>query len=181
MKGRLDINAINMGLAKATKEFVAFCSTMSDEQFFRPHGEKWSAARQVKHLVQSTTISGYAFRFPKWLVSLAGGKANRPSRDYEVLVEKYSVKLQQGGKAPARFIPKPVSPGYGREKLLNEFAASMNSLAKAMTRKRSEQDMDKYVIPHPLLGKITLRELGYFTIHHTYHHLNSIRERANGN
>lgn len=39
--------------------------------------------------------------------------------------------------------------------------------------------LDQYLAPHPLLGKITLRELGYFTIYHTEHHLAIIKERLN--
>ena len=34
--------------------------------------------------------------------------------------------------------------------------------------------MDNFLIKHPLLGKITLRELCYFTIYHTQHHIKII-------
>ena len=34
----------------------------------------------------------------------------------------------------------------------------------------SEQDLDKYILPHPLLGKLTMREMMYFTIYHVQHH-----------
>ena len=33
-----------------------------------------------------------------------------------------------------------------------------------------ESDLDKYVLPHPLLGKISLREMLYFTDFHILHH-----------
>ena len=36
-------------------------------------------------------------------------------------------------------------------------------------------DLDKYVLPHPLLGKVTLREMLYFTIHHNEHHLELLK------
>jgi len=34
----------------------------------------------------------------------------------------------------------------------------------------SEEDLDKLILPHPLLGKLTLREMMYFTIYHVQHH-----------
>jgi uncharacterized damage-inducible protein DinB len=84
--------------------------------------------------------------------------------------------LEQGGRAGKRYIPKPIPASYGKEKLLNHFAKSMDKMAAALKNKWKENQPDKYLVPHPLLGKITLRELCYFTIHHTCHHLESIRK-----
>jgi hypothetical protein len=50
----------------------------------------------------------------------------------------------------------------------------------AIGSKWKDPQLDKYIAPHPLLGKITLRELGYFTIHHMYHHLESIQKMTAG-
>ncbi|MFN2437645.1 MAG: hypothetical protein ABR503_00495 [Chitinophagaceae bacterium] len=36
--------------------------------------------------------------------------------------------------------------------------------------KYSEEEIDRFVLPHPLLGKLTLREMMYFTIYHVEHH-----------
>jgi hypothetical protein len=109
------------------------------------------------------------------MVRLVGGTPNRPSRTYDELVAKYNLKLQQGGKASSRYIPKPILPAYGQEKLLAQFSKSMQRFAGSVKNNCKEPLPDKYLAPHPLLGKITLRELCYFTIYHTYHHLESIR------
>jgi len=45
----------------------------------------------------------------------------------------------------------------------------VNSLSHK-TIKQSETALDLYILPHPLLGKITLREMLYFTAYHVYHH-----------
>ena len=52
----------------------------------------------------------------------------------------------------------------------------MDKLAHAIKLKWKDPQLDQYIAPHPLLGKITLRELGYFTIYHTYHHLETIQK-----
>jgi hypothetical protein len=36
--------------------------------------------------------------------------------------------------------------------------------------KFTEEELDKYILPHPLLGKLTIREMMYFTIYHVLHH-----------
>ena len=56
----------------------------------------------------------------------------------------------------------------------------MRKLINALQTKWDDKQLDKYLAPHPLLGKITLRELSYFTIYHTEHHLLIIKERLAG-
>jgi hypothetical protein len=114
------------------------------------------------------------FVLPKFILRWYAGKPNRPSRSYDELVNKYKLKLEQGGKASGPYIPKQILPEYGKEKLLNQFSIIMNKLATSVKKNWSDEQLDQYIAPHPLLGKITLRELCYFTIHHTYHHLSSI-------
>ena len=41
--------------------------------------------------------------------------------------------------------------------------------------KFSEEDLDKFILPHPLLGKLTMREMMYFTIYHAQHHENIVK------
>jgi DinB superfamily len=178
MPGHLTIPQIEEQLVNATRELVQYCSSLSDEQFFYQPETKWSAAQQVKHLTTATKTAGLAFSLPKIIVRWVGGKPNRASGTYDELVAKYKLKLEQGGKASARYVPKPIPARYGKEKLLNKFSGSMQKMARSVKKIRNEALPDQYLAPHPLLGKITLRELGYFTIHHTFHHLESIRNLA---
>jgi|SRR5882672_10633400 len=48
----------------------------------------------------------------------------------------------------------------------------------AKIEKQSEADLDKYILLHPLLGKLILREMLYFTIHHNEHHLELLKSRV---
>jgi hypothetical protein len=58
-----------------------------------------------------------AMGLPKFILKWKFGIANRPSKAYEGLTEKYIRKLQQGGKASGRFIPSTAIPGQ-KEKLV---------------------------------------------------------------
>lgn len=176
MNGMLTIQEIQQQLQSAENEFSHYCTALPDEMFFYQPEGKWSAAQQVKHLMIAADNTKLAFALPKFIVRWYAGKPNRPSRSYDELVAKYKLKLQQGGKASARFIPKPIPAGYGKQKMLDQFKRSMDKLAYTIQSKWKDAQLDQYIAPHPLLGKITLRELGYFTIHHTHHHLESIQK-----
>ncbi|MGQ0740548.1 MAG: DinB family protein [Bacteroidota bacterium] len=178
MTGNLSIAEIKYRLGQAAADFTSYCSALSNEQFFYQPGEKWSAAQQVKHLITATDTARLAFTLPKFMVRIVGGKPNRPSRTYDELVAKYKLKLEQGGRASGRYIPKPVPASFRKEKMLGSFTKSMQRFEEALQKNWKEPQPDQYIAPHPLLGKITLRELCYFTIHHTYHHLGSIQKIA---
>jgi hypothetical protein len=180
MSSHLIIEEIEKQLQLAAIEFNNYCSSLRDDLFFYQPENKWSPAQQVKHLIIAAGKTKLVFALPKFIVRWYAGKPNRPSRSYDELVEKYNLKLSQGGKASGRFIPKPISAGYGKQKMLDQFQVSMDKLIRAIKSKWDDTQLDHYIAPHPLLGKITLRELGYFTIHHTYHHLKSIQNMTTG-
>ena len=162
-------------LHAAGDEFVKFCGEIETAEFFRQPGEKWSIAQNVEHLTISANKTRLPFILPKFIVRYYTGKPNRASRSYDDLVNKYKSKLQQGGKASGVFIPDATTGDTGSEKILADFFKSMTRLIKAIKKHWRDEQLDSYLAPHPLLGKITLRELGYFTIYHTYHHLYIIR------
>jgi hypothetical protein len=160
-----------------SNEFASFCFAISDDFFFRQPAEKWSVAQNVTHLITSANMTSLAFRLPKFIVRIYCGKPNRPSRSYDELVAKYKMKLTQGGRASGRFVAKPVLVKERKENILNTFNTAMKKLENAVQKNWNDQQLDKYLAPHPLLGKLTLRELCYFTIYHTEHHLNIVKER----
>jgi hypothetical protein len=167
------------GLRMATDEFASYCRSLDSNAFFHQPAEKWSIAQNITHLITSARITALAYRLPKFIVRIYGGKPNRMSRSYNELVEKYKLKLQQGGRATGTFIPKPVPATVGQENIILVFENKMITLIKAVEKNWKDHQLDQYLAPHPLLGKITLRELCFFTIYHTYHHLAIIKERRN--
>ena len=164
-------------MAEASKELTEFSTGINNELFFYLPVDKWSIAQNITHLTIAAKNTLPAFNLPKFIIRLYAGRPNRPSRTYDELVVKYKLKLEQGGRASGRFIPKPVLPETGKEKILADFSKSMSRLSIAIQTNWSDKQLDQYIAPHPLLGKITLRELCYFTIYHTYHHLAILKER----
>jgi DinB superfamily len=152
------------------------CNGIDEVAFFKTLSKKWSVAENVQHLIISTNTSSLAWYLPLFLVRWIGGTPNRNSRTYDELKDKYYKKLSEGGRASSRFVPKPIEIKYGKQKLLDNWNKATTKFITTLNKNRSEKNLDNYLIKHPLLGRITLRELGYFTIFHTEHHLHSIHK-----
>lgn len=167
-------------LKEAEDSFASFgetCGAFNKNAFFeRPEG-KWSVAENMQHLILSLNTTTLAYALPKFLVKLIGGIANRDSRSYDELLDRYNKKIAEGATASSRYVPKPIEIKYGKDILLERWKAATAKFIRALRDNRTEQDLDHYIVKHPLLGPITLRELCYFTIFHTKHHLQSLNKR----
>ncbi|HET9826287.1 MAG TPA: DinB family protein [Chitinophagaceae bacterium] len=156
-------------------QFTDTCLQIPEEKFFLRPAEKWSIAENADHMVRSIKATGLAYSLPKFVMRIFSGKPNRASRSYEELVAKYKLKLEQGGKASGRYIPKvAVATKFT---LMQHWQKLNEKYLESLELNWKDSQLDHYVAPHPLLGKITLRELCYFTIYHTEHHLNIIKTR----
>jgi len=155
--------------------FTETCLEIPDVKFFFRPAEKWSIAENVDHLIRAVKTTQLAYSLPKFIVRMASGKPNWPSRSYDELVAKYKLKLTQGGKASGRYLPK-ISGGT-KFSLMQQWQRRNENYLESVELRWSDNQLDRYIVSHPLLGKITLRELCYFTIYHTEHHLDIIKTR----
>lgn len=155
------------------------CYAVTEKDFFIPLAQnKWSVAENVEHLIISTNTSTLAFTLPRFVVRWVAGIPKRSSRSFEELKTEYYKKLNEGGKASGRFVPASIRANYSKQKLIDNWNKATARFIKALVKNRTEKDLDNYLVKHPLLGRITLRELCYFTVFHTVHHLNCIKKTA---
>lgn len=163
--------------AQAFDELTNYVLEIKEKTFFQsPGNNKWSVAENIIHLVKSTHTTTLACRLPKFVLRLVSGKPNRPSRNYQELLDKYESKLKAGGRASARYVPKSPSKKDSKEKIVYQWESATSAYLNALSKNWNDDNMDAYIVPHPLLGKITIRELAYFTIFHTLHHFRAIRQ-----
>ena len=164
-------------LDKNVNTFNQFILSLNKEQFENTNDGKWSAGQNLDHLILAIKPLPPAFDLPNFILKFLFGKANRPSRSYDALVENYKSKLAAGGKASGRFIPKAILFSK-KNNAVKKYNRQKEKLIKKI-KKQSEEKLDNYILPHPLLGKITLREMLFFTIYHNEHHLQIIGMRKN--
>lgn len=165
---------IKKELTEKHKEFVDYINSLSDNDFLNTkNNQKWSAGQHLEHIYLSVRPVNLALLLPKIVVRLFFGKPTK-KRAYEQLVNDYQNALKNGGKAGALYIPKSVSISKKQNLIIN-----LTNLVVALNRKIdkiSEEDLDKHILPHPLIGKTTIREMLYFTIYHVQHHQKAIKE-----
>lgn len=156
----------------AFAEIAALLNNHSDEQLLQAPEGKWHCLQQAKHLVISQKATLLAYKIPGFAVGLVYGKrAGGVSRSYNEVVEAYLGHLNNGAKAPAEYIPKG---NIDKARLVDSFnKVGEDYLAAVITK--TERELDSLQVKHPLLGKLTLRELAYFTLYHNKHHLKSMQ------
>lgn len=159
------------------QQVAAAFAAVPAAQFYLHPPQVWSAAENLAHLIKSVRIATLAYRLPARMSGLVWGTASR-SRSYAELLAAYRAKLQRGAEAPAAFLPElgepPTDPAAGQRVLLEQWMQSMSKLLKTLDGWQ-EADLDKAQVPHPLLGKLTLRELLFFTRYHNLHHVNDMQ------
>jgi hypothetical protein len=165
----MNIPEIQQKLIENHRHFTDYMETVPGDVFGISKNGKWSPGQQLDHIRRSVQPLAQGFRLPKWLIKMIFGRSNWPGRTYDELVKKYTQKLEEGGRASGRFMPKEIGLAE-REKLISSLNADVQSLTRNLN-KFTESEMENIVLPHPLLGKLTIKEMMYFTIYHAEHHL----------
>lgn len=157
----------------------ALLEVLPAEVFFAAQGDKWSPAEHARHLRKSAAPLVPALRLPGWLLRSLFGAPRRPSRPFAQLRADYRAVLAAGGQA-GRFAPRPERapnhPAARRRAILDAWQRSATGVASGVER-WSEARADQACLPHPLLGPLTVREMAAFTVYHTVHHLELVRQR----
>lgn len=141
---------------------------VSPEEWFTPLGEnKWSPAGQVEHLFLSANPVSSALKMPQEMLELQFGWFQGTPRSYNSLKYLYKEMLKKTDLSNNPFGP---SGNKSREDLLRSWQMVKEKIPNRLEN-WTEEDLDRYCIPHPIMGPFSVREMLYFTIFHTEHHL----------
>ncbi|MEM8933956.1 MAG: DinB family protein [Acidobacteriota bacterium] len=155
-------------------------AALSVEELFAPQGEHWSPAEHLDHLCRSVKAVTYAFRMPKLAVMLRFGPSFGASRSFDRVVEIYRRALDDGGRAMGRYLPSDPpdtdARDERRQQLLERWERRGRGLQTAVFT-WGDFWLDRCQVPHPLLGKMTCREILHFTLYHNVHHADRVEER----
>jgi hypothetical protein len=166
-------------LHRASREYWASFPTAG---FVAPIGSSWSPADTVRHLTKSIRPVAKALRLPRLALALLFGPARRPSRSFAEIRDAYRARLTQGVDA-GRFAPRPMTEPADveayRARITDFHEQAAAALAAGLTR-WPEKSLDRYRLPHPVLGKLTVREMLFFTLYHNLHHVLVVERRLAG-
>ncbi|OSY89416.1 hypothetical protein WH52_01925 [Tenacibaculum holothuriorum] len=140
-----------------------------------PEG-KWTTGQHVVHLVDSIKQVNTALSYPKFLLKYKFGVANREVRPYEEIVKRYQEKLSKNQEKAQEFNSNVKTPSQKKYKELLFTLQVQNKKLQHKTKKWNDKDLDNIILPHPLMGKMPVREIIMWTAYHTEHHTKILEE-----
>jgi len=173
----MDKESIALLLDEKYQKVIHLLENQEDEKWEQGPDGKWTSGQQALHLLQSIKPLNLALSLPKFFLSYKFGKSNRAVRDYDAVIKRYKERLKQAPQGatfgPSRNmkIPKLRDKNY----LLNRLQVESKKL-QYKTRKLSDQHLDTLVLPHPLMGKMPVREILMWSAYHVEHHTNQLLE-----
>ena len=102
------------------------------------------------------------------------GTSNREEKTYEEVVQHYESLLDGGAVSPKTYLPN--KQRLSKQRLITQMEVSHAKLVRQIQRKWDEKELSRFILPHPLMEKLTVRELLFFHVYHLDKHL-SILER----
>jgi hypothetical protein len=160
-------------LEVSNQRVIDWFTAISPDDFFIRYGEVWSPSDNVDHLIKAHEPVTQALRLPKIALRAMFGKPDKPSMSYEKLCQAYREEIAKGAQASGRYLPDQGNPDSYTERKKKELVgqfAKVSARLVAISKIWNGSELDDYLLPHPILGKLTVREILFFTIYHNLRH-----------
>jgi hypothetical protein len=153
--------------------FIQYIGSLTKDQFETQRKDKWSPGQQLEHIALCTKPLAQLLS-AKSVVESKFGKVNRACMNQELVLSMYAQALEKGGKAPERFVPQKIEWST-RSAMSKDLEENLALLVKSL-QQYTEEDLNTLIIPHPLLGNLTIREMLYLMSFHVVHHQQKTKE-----
>lgn len=156
-------------------ELLDFLQNQELEKWRSGPQNKWTTGQQSLHLLQSVVPLNTALSLPRFFIKNRFGKTNRELRSYDEVVARYKERLHeiQTNNLVKRELHNPKNSD--KYYLLNRLQIEHRKLEYKI-RKISDRNLDELVLPHPLMGKMPVRELLMWTAYHIKHHTDQLKQ-----
>lgn len=141
-----------------------------------PEG-KWTTGQHVLHLLQSIKPLNTVLSLPKFILKFKFGTSNRVVRDYDTVKNQYLQRLEEAKGITFKGSQNMKIPSIKDKQYIINRLLVENKKLQYKTKKWSDKDLDNYILPHPLMGKMPIRELLMWTACHIEHHTNTLKEK----
>lgn len=150
---------------------VQYINNLTSEAFCYRYMDKWTAGQHLEHIL--LTI----MPFPKVLQSKAFvrdtfGLPDHEPWDFQTVLHHYA---QTSLKAPEAYLPKGAVLYHQKTEIIAGIEQHLSSIS-ALLDHYSEDELDSLVLPHPLLGKLSIREMFFLMSYHPLHHQQQIEQ-----
>ncbi len=165
------IDQIRDGWSQTVQEATDLFTSFSEEEFSATRDGRWTIAKNLDHLTRAARPVAQGLGLPKFLIRWKMGRGPGSSRPLMEVQKIYKDILAEGAQVRGRFVPEGKT---SQTKALDQWDSCGHALLKKLDR-WSDSQLDEYQVPHPLIGMLTVREILFFTIFHTHHHLQNVK------
>ena len=167
----MDKDSIADLLEEKHQRLINWLEHQDDEKWEQGPKDKWTQGQVTLHLLQAIKPLNTALSLPKFFLRYKFGKANREVRDYDTVIKRYQERLKNVPEGatfgPSRNMKVPSIKD--KPYLLTRLQMESKKL-QYKTRKMSDKNLDTLILPHPLMGKMPVREILMWTSYHVEHH-----------
>lgn len=160
---------IKKELEKSYSDLQTWFKNQDDALFIEGPKGRWNASQQLDHLHKTTKVINKAMALNKMILWWKFGTRKKEQLSYEDLASLYKSKINN---LPDDF-NQPLPPkSYGvdmKQERLQKYAA-LEETMYTLINKWSDKNLDKYVLPHPVMGNFSIREWLMFNAIHNNHH-----------
>ncbi len=162
---------------QTNREVADFFAAIPAERFFTHPDGVWSPAENLVHLLKAVSPVARAMKLPKFVLALLFGRGKQSSRTLEQIQTTDLEKLAQGARASGGFVPQidgnPSDPRQVQQGLIQKWN-EVSARVPAVLATWNDSVLDQRSLPHPILGKLTVREMLFFTLYHNTHHVSDV-------
>ncbi len=148
-----------------------------EDSFNKGPKGKWTTGQHIEHLVDSIKQVNHALSFPKFILKYKFGNSNREVRAYDDVVNRYQEKLSKNQDKAREFNIGVKTPDQKKYQQLLNTLQIQNKKLQHKTNKWKDKDLDNLILPHPLMGKMPVREIIMWTAYHTEHHATILKDK----
>lgn len=162
-------------ICKNNDRLIQWLQDHDDEKWESGPKDKWTTGQQALHLLQAVKPINTALSLPRFIVRFKYGKTNRAVRTYEQVVQRYKERLEQAKGATFEPSKNMKPPSLRDKRYLIDRLQMEHKKMEYKTRHISDKNLDDLVLPHPLMGKMPVREMLMWFAYHIEHHYNQLQ------
>ncbi len=155
------------------QNLIQFLEQQETEKWLLGPENKWTTGQQALHLLQTIKPVNDALSIPKFFLKARYGSSNRAVRNYDTIAKRYIERLTEAKDKTYKASKNMKKPTCNEKKyILNRLQTENKKLQYKIEKRWTEEQLDQYILPHPIMGKMPIRELVMWTAYHVNHHTN---------
>lgn len=141
--------------------------------------DKWTAIQHLKHIHLSILPLIRLLSDKPRFIAKSLGMSDHSSRSFDAITQWFKSQIKTGMLSPPRYVPEAIT-FEERDIEVIAFNKSVDDLV-AVIDLYTDTELEMYLIPHPILGNLTIREMMYFMDFHASHHMDHISNLEQNN